>query len=275
MSGGLTLKDGLESDPAVTVMDVRRRIDEAAVRAGRNPATIELMLATKTQSVSRILQAAQAMSDEGPGIALFGENRAREGRLKAEALSQNTIRWAMIGHIQSNKIDDVLAFADEIHSLDRLRLAEILDRRLQQQGRGLDVYIQVNTSGETSKFGLRPIEVKPFLRELTAFASLRVRGFMTLATHSEDAAAVRRCFQILRELRDRARANAPQGAALDGLSMGMSNDFELAVEEGATVVRVGEAIFGQRSETPPMGWWPQAATARPATGLQDTSSMTE
>src|SRR5690606_27519406 len=121
-----------------------------------------------------------------------------------------------------------------------------LDRRLQIEGRALDVFVQVNTSGEASKYGLAPEDVPAFLQALPAFTALRVRGLMTLALFSSEAERVRQCFVLLRSLRDRLRQSAPAGVGLDELSMGMSGDFEIAIEEGATVVRVGQAIFGAR-----------------------------
>jgi pyridoxal phosphate enzyme (YggS family) len=164
----------------------------------------------------------------------------------------------VVGHLQTNKAKDVAAIAAEFHALDSLRVAEALDRRLQALGRGLDVLVQVNTSAEETKFGLAPQEVAGFLAGLGVFASLRVRGLMTLAEFTSDAGRVRACFARLRTLRDRLRQDAPAGMALDELSMGMSGDYELAVTEGATIVRVGQAIFGPRP-TPGSDYWPGLA----------------
>ncbi|WP_176735123.1 alanine racemase, partial [Stenotrophomonas sp. BIIR7] len=135
---------------------------------------------------------------------------------------------------------------------------QALDQRLAQENRTLDVFVQVNTSGEASKYGLDPIEVADFVQQLPAFTQLRVRGLMTLAVFSTNAELVRPCFVRLRELRDRLRPTLPAGVSLDELSMGMSGDFELAIEEGATVVRVGQAIFGARA-TPDSQYWPGTA----------------
>jgi pyridoxal phosphate enzyme (YggS family) len=167
----------------------------------------------------------------------------------------------VIGHLQTNKAKAVARFAHEFQALDSLRVAEALDRRLGAEGRGLDVMVQVNTSGEPGKFGLPPDEVAGFVARLPTFATLRVRGLMTLAVFSADAARVRRCFAMLRVLRDRLRQQAPDDLALGELSMGMSGDFEIAIEEGATVVRVGQAIFGPRP-LPDSHYWPGAAGAR-------------
>ena len=150
------------------------------------------------------------------------------------------------------------AFADEFQALDSLRLAEALDRRLQAAGRSLDVYVQVNSSGEPSKFGLEPDDVAAFLAALPAYSSLRVRGLMTLAAHTDDAARVRECFRIMRRLRDAALQAGTIGDGL--LSMGMSGDFEAAIEGGSTCVRVGQAIFGARA-TPDSHYWPESSQA--------------
>jgi hypothetical protein len=237
--------------------ETRARIDDAARRAGRDGAEVRLILATKTQTAERVRTALKAAADLGLEPPRLGENRAREGRDKAAVLGATTAAWSMIGHVQSNKVDDVLAFASEVQSLDRLSLAMVLEKRLQRDNRAIDVLVQVNTSGEASKFGLPPPDLLPFLRALTPFCSLRVRGLMTLATQSEDEEAVRRCFRSLRELRDRARQDVPGCDSLCELSMGMSGDFEVAVEEGATQVRVGEAVFGARHFRPEGGWWPE------------------
>ncbi len=237
---------------AANLTAVQGRIAAAAARAGRDPAAVRLVLVTKTVPPERVAEAIAA------GARDLGENKVQEGLRKAEALAGQPVRWSMIGHLQSNKARDVLRFAHEVQSVDRLSLAAALERRLQQEGRGLDVLVQVNTSAEASKFGLAPGEVPAFLRDLTAFPALRPRGFMTLATFTPEEAEVRRCFRVLRSIRDRAVQEAPQGPALAQLSMGMSGDFEWAVEEGATIVRVGQAVFGARP-LPDSHYWPGAA----------------
>lgn len=231
---------------------VRKRMAEAALRCGRAADAARLLLVTKTVPAERLLPVIEA------GVRDLGENKVQEGLRKAQALAGQGVRWSMIGHLQTNKVKDVLRFAAEVQSLDRLSLAEALDRRLQREGRSLDVLVQVNSSAEASKFGLAPEEVAGFLKQLPAFSSLRPRGFMTLATFTADEAEVRRCFRLLRALRDRARNDAPQGEALAELSMGMSGDFEWAIEEGATVVRVGQAVFGLRL-LPDSHYWPGTA----------------
>jgi len=231
---------------------VRARIAAACRRAGRDPAGVRLLPVSKTKTEASIRLCYAA------GCRLFGENKPQEAHRKWEAMADLTdLRWSVIGHLQTNKAKLVARCAAEFQALDSLRLAEALERRLQAEGRGLDVLVQVNTSEEASKYGLPPDEVAAFLRELPAFSALRVRGFMTLALLSADAAPVRRCFVRLRELRDQLRQEAPDGIMLDELSMGMSGDYEIAIEEGATIVRVGQAIFGAR-DTPDSHYWPSA-----------------
>ena len=231
---------------------VHARISSACARSGRNPAEVRLLPVSKTVPEARIRMAYAA------GCREFGENKTQEALSKAEAMADlPDLRWSVIGHLQTNKAKIVARFASEFHALDSLRVAEALDRRLQAEGRALDVLVQVNTSGEASKFGLPPEDVAGFLRQLPVFSSLRVRGLMTLALLSADPTRVRPCFIRLRELRGRLRQEAPAGIAMEELSMSLSGDFELAIEEGATVVRVGQAIFGARA-VPDSHYWPDA-----------------
>ena len=226
---------------------VEQRIAAACERVGRDRSQVRLLPVSKTVDEPRMRAAAAA------GMRDFGENKVQEAKAKAAALADLPgLSWAVIGHLQTNKAKHVVAFASEFQALDSLRLAESLDRRLQAAGRGLDVFVQVNTSAEESKYGLAPEEVAGVLAELPRYSALRVRGLMTLALFSRDEAAVRACFVRLRELRDQLR---DRFEGLDELSMGMSGDYEWAIEEGATVVRVGQAIFGRRS-TPDSLYWP-------------------
>lgn len=240
---------------ATSVEDFRARLAEVDERIesarARSPHAQEVRLlpVSKTVPVERIRSAIAA------GCTRFGENKVQEAHRKWSELSDEDVSWAVIGHLQTNKAKLVAEFADEFHALDSTRVAEALDRRLQALGRGIDVFVQVNTSGEESKFGLHPDEVEAFVATLGRYSSLRVRGLMTLAVLSAEVDQVRSCFVLLRTLRDRLRQTAPEGVALDELSMGMSGDFELAIEEGATVVRVGQAIFGAR-DLPDSHYWP-------------------
>lgn len=235
---------------------VQQRIAQACQRVGRDPASVRLLPVSKTFDEAHLRLAYAA------GCRLLGENKVQEAQRKWEAMADlQDLQWSVIGHLQTNKAKQVARFASEFQALDSLRVAEALDRRLRIEGREMDVFVQVNTSGEASKYGLVPDDVAAFLQALPAFPTLRVRGLMTLALFSADVARVRPCFVRLRELRDRLLPGAPAGVSLQELSMGMSGDFEVAIEEGATVVRVGQAIFGARA-MPDAYYWP-TADARP------------
>ncbi len=231
---------------------VRAKIAAAAHSVGRDPAEVTLLPVSKTVSTDRIRAAHAA------GLTRLGENKVQEAARKAEELAELNIDWVVIGHLQRNKAKDVARFASEFQALDSLKVATALDRRLQALGRGLDVLVQVNTSREPQKYGLPPEEVGAFLKQLPAFSSLRVKGLMTLAEFSSDRQRVRECFVTLRTLRDQLRQSLPEEISLAELSMGMSGDYELAITEGATLVRVGQAIFGKRA-TPDSFYWPDSA----------------
>lgn len=221
---------------------IQARITAACTRAGRDPASVRLLPVSKTKPEAVLRQAYAA------GVRNFGENKVQEAWEKSQAMHDlDGLRWSVIGHLQTNKAKLVARFASEFQALDSLRLAQALQRHLQAQARTLDVLVQVNTSGEASKYGLPPEEVAAFLQALPAFPNLRVRGLMTLAIFSDDLQKVRPCFVRLRQLRDQLQPQAPAGVQLHELSMGMSGDFEVAIEEGATTVRVGQAIFGARA----------------------------
>ena len=220
---------------------VRGRIERACAAAGREVDEVRLMAVTKTHPVEVLTEAYEA------GLRLFGENKVQEAVGKVEALGgRPDLRWAVIGHLQTNKAKQAVELADELHTLDSLRLAEALDRRLQEQGRSLDVFVQVNSSGEESKSGLEPGEVEQFVLDLRPFDALRVRGLMTLAVFSDDEQAVAACFSRMQELQHRLRQLDAAPGSYEELSMGMSGDFELAIAHGATTVRVGQGLFGAR-----------------------------
>ncbi|WP_026918847.1 YggS family pyridoxal phosphate-dependent enzyme [Gordonia shandongensis] len=252
----MTADSAPEYTTAMQVEDFRRnlaavqtKIDAAARRADRDPGEVRLLPVSKTVPEDRIVNAIAA------GCHQLGENKVQEAKRKHGNLAHLDVSWSVIGHLQTNKAKDVAAFADEFQAVDSLRVAEALDRRLQMAGRGLDVYVQVNTSQEESKYGLDPDEVPDVLRAMPNYSSLRVRGLMTLAVFSDDTERVRECFALLRGLRDRIRDADPALIGDGGLSMGMSGDYELAIEEGSTCVRVGQAIFGARA-TPDSMYWP-------------------
>ncbi len=232
---------------AASWAQIQRRVSDACHAAGRDPATVNILPVTKTFGPPVIRAAV------GLGLHRFGENKVQEIRDKSQPLADCGIDWVMIGHLQTNKAKDVARLASEVQSLDRPELAQALDRRLQMEGRVIDVLVQVKTSTEPSKYGLPPEDLPAFLDTLRGYATLRVRGLMTLAINSPTPEAVRGCFRMLRELRDQAAA---RGHDLPRLSMGMSGDFPLAIAEGATEVRIGTAIFGQRPY-PDSYYWPE------------------
>lgn len=221
---------------------IRRRMAEACARASRDPASVALLPVSKTFEPDAIREAAAL------GLRRFGENKTQEIHRKAAPLADLDLQWVMIGHLQTNKAKEAARDAAEVQSLDRLELAHALQRRLEGLDRSLDVLVQVKTSPEPSKAGLPPEALPDFLRAVACECpALRVQGLMTMAVNSDDAAAVRACFAQLRQLRDRVRGEGIPDVSLERLSMGMSGDFELAIEEGATEVRIGSALFGARA----------------------------
>ncbi len=225
----------MPSDIAANVERVRERIARAAERAGRRPADVLLIGVSKTVEVERIRAAVAA------GVTALGENRVQEAKAKVDALGRPAA-WHLIGHLQTNKVKDALDLFDVIHSVDRLELARELDRRAAARGKVVDVLLQVNVAAEASKGGVGPDAVGESLDAIGKLAHLRVRGLMTIPPEAERPDDARPWFRRLRELAERH--------GLPELSMGMSGDFEVAVEEGATMVRVGTAIFGPRPVRP-------------------------
>lgn len=227
---------------------VRARMAEAALRAGRDPADVLLVAVSKQQPFAAIQAAAAA-----GGQRDFGENRLDELWAKvaqAKAAGLDMLRWHMIGTIQSRKTGDAVGPLALIHSVDRAKIAERLSRDAAAAGAVLDVLLEVNVSGEASKHGFAPAELLTAAPQLAALPNLRLHGLMTMAPIVEQAEEARPVFRALRELRDQLRertaACCPQ-ATWQHLSMGMTDDFEVAIEEGATIVRIGSAIFGPRA----------------------------
>lgn len=228
-------------DIAANLTTVRARIAVACEAVGRDPSEIRLLPVSKTRPAGDVRTAYEA------GCRRFGENRPQELAAKASELAELPgLDWAMIGHLQRNKAALIAAHAVEYQGLDSHELAVELDRRLQRLGRSLDVLIQVNTSGETTKSGLAPSQLLDFATGLRGLGSLRVRGLMTIAANTAERSRVAACFSLLRQLQARLREAGIEGQNYDELSMGMSGDYELAITHGATVVRLGTAIFGAR-----------------------------
>lgn len=228
---------------------IQARIVQACERVGRDPSTVRLLPVSKTVDQNRIRMVASL------GYQQFGENKVQEAQNKAEGMADLNLHWALIGHLQTNKVKYVARFASEFQALDSVRVAQLLDARLTIEDRYLDVHIQINTSGEESKYGISPEELPAFIEGIKDLTRIRVKGLMTLAIFSGDQNLVRNCFILLRNLRDQMKPHLPEHMSLDDLSMGMSGDFEIAIEEGATTVRIGQALFGARS-LPDSHYWP-------------------
>lgn len=222
------------------VRDVLDRIDRAAARAGRRPETVSLIAATKTVSAERIRQAVDA------GVRLLGESRLQEALPKIEALGGRDLRWHFIGALQRRKVRAVVGTFELIHSVDSLELAVEIDRRAGEAGIRQSLLLEINVGGEATKAGFPPDDAADAVTALEALPHLAVKGLMTIPPPGPDAEAARPYFRTMRELSRSLASSRLQRVRMDELSMGMSGDFEVAVEEGATMVRIGTAIFGER-----------------------------
>lgn len=220
---------------------VNARIAAAAQAAGRNPESVRLLAVSKTFPPQAVREAADA------GQRAFGENYVQEGVAKIAELADATLEWHFIGPLQSNKTRPVAEHFDWVHSIERLKIAERLSEARGPDRPPLQVCVQVNVSGEASKSGVAPDEARVLARAVAMLPNLRLRGLMAIPEPTGDMASARRRFASLRELRDALNA---EGLQLDTLSMGMSDDLEAAILEGATIVRVGKAIFGERTRKP-------------------------
>jgi pyridoxal phosphate enzyme (YggS family) len=217
---------------------VRAQIAQAAAKAGRAADDVELVAISKTHDAAKVREAVEA------GQILFGESRVQEARVKIPELPSN-LRWHFVGHLQKNKIRHALPLFELIHSVDSLALAQDVNRVAEEDGLHPRVLLEVNVAGEGSKFGFGPDRLRAEMESLLAFSRLSILGLMTIPPIAEEAEASRKYFIQLRELRDRLQMEFHVDLAQ--LSMGMTQDFAVAVEEGATLVRVGTAIFGERS----------------------------
>jgi pyridoxal phosphate enzyme (YggS family) len=226
-------------DLTARVRTVRTRVAEAADRVGRSPDEVQIVAASKTVDVERIRVVYEL------GLKTFGENRVQEARGKIAALRLPLIHWELIGHLQTNKAARAAHLFDRIQSVDSLRLAEALDRQAAMLERRLPVLLEVNVAGEASKTGLALADVEDTARAIAALPHLRVEGLMTVAPLVANPEEVRPVFRHLRQLRAQLQAAVP-GGDWRQLSMGMTDDYVVAVEEGATIVRIGRALFGTR-----------------------------
>lgn len=222
------------------LMAVQQRITETCTRCGRDSNAVRMIAVTKTVSAETVRVAIQA------GAVIFGENYIQEAREKCGMLAEYPVSWHFIGHLQTNKAKYAVKLFDLIHTVDSLRLATELDREARKIGKVQKILIQVNIGKEASKSGIDAESTEMLIRSLAAFPNLSVRGLMVIPPFFDEPERVRPHFRGLRELRDSLNKSGIAGISLDELSMGMTGDFEAAIEEGATMVRIGTAIFGER-----------------------------
>jgi PLP dependent protein len=226
---------------AENLVDVRERISQAIQKSKRNPDSVRLVAVSKQVGIAQIEEALNA------GAAIFGENKIQDAVAKVDELGSKEISWHFIGHLQKNKVKFLDSRFDLIHSVDSLELAEKIAKHCQSENRVQSILLQVNVSGEAAKFGMEPGELENQLLAFSRLQGIRVEGLMTIPPLDPDPENSRRHFSRLRELRDQHEKQS--GLSLQELSMGMTNDFDVAIEEGATLVRVGTAIFGPRTES--------------------------
>jgi PLP dependent protein len=226
-------------DLEASIQSVHQRIQAACARAGREPNSVTLVAVTKGQPPEAVGAAAKL------GLTLFGENKVQEAKAKIP-LCPGRVRWHMVGHLQTNKCRDAVELFEMVQSVDSLRLAEELNKRAEQAAKRLPILLEVNAVGEASKFGCRPDQLLADLGSINALPRLEIQGLMTVPPWTPDPEDVRPVFRQMRELKERCEQLL--GAPLPHLSMGMTGDFEVAIEEGATMVRIGTALFGARAK---------------------------
>ncbi|MBE3554514.1 MAG: YggS family pyridoxal phosphate-dependent enzyme [Thermicanus sp.] len=224
---------------AENLQEIKGRIAQASARVGRNPTEIQMIAVTKYVGVERMREALSA------GLTHFGESRAKDAKAKMEELSDPAITWHFIGHLQTNKVKEVLPSFAFIHSLDRSSLAVGLAKEAERLGIIPNCFIQVNVSGEESKFGIGPDKLLSFARQVRDIGNIRVVGLMTMAPNTREEGIIRPVFRRLRELQQELLDLGLERISPHFLSMGMSNDYEIAVEEGATHLRIGTALVGR------------------------------
>jgi len=221
------------------IQQIKKRIEAAAERSGRNPEEIYLIAVTKNFSAELIQEAVDN------GIVFLGENRVQEAKSKVDLVKGN-IEWHLIGHLQRNKVKTAIDIFTMIQSLDSWRLAEEIQKRAQQADKVIDVLVQVNIGSEETKYGIDPDDTEVFIEKVATLPNLKVRGLMAIAPFKENPEDVRAYFRHLREIFQSIKEKSIENVSMEYLSMGMSNDFEVAIEEGANMVRIGTSIFGTR-----------------------------
>lgn len=220
---------------------IQKRIRETCARSGRNPDEVKLLLATKTVPAEKIIEAFQS------GETLIGENKVQELKEKYDGLKDFAHQKHFIGHLQSNKIKDILRCDVAcVQSIDRLSVAEKLQQRLEFENKTIDILVQVNTSGEESKFGVKPENALDLVKQISKFDRVKIKGLMTIGLFSAEKEKVRLCFKLLKDIQNQIITENIPNVEMEELSMGMSGDLEVAIEEGSTIIRVGTAIFGER-----------------------------
>ena len=222
------------------IKDVWSRIEKAAQKAGKGKEDIKLVVVTKTVEPARIKEAVNC------GIQIIGENRVQEAESKFDQITEKVERH-LVGHLQTNKAKKAVELFDFVQSVDSLRIAEEISRRASQRGKVMPVLVEVNTSGEETKFGIEPHQVLPLIKSISDLEGIRIKGLMTIGLFSDDPEDTRPCFKRLKEVFDQLKQESIPDVEMTYLSMGMTSDFEVAIQEGSNMVRVGTAIFGPRS----------------------------
>lgn len=230
---------------SANIEQIRRRIAERCAVAGRSPSSITLLAVGKTFPPDTLAEAVRS------GVIDIGENYVQELLRKKAALNDNSIHWHFIGHLQSNKVRQIVEWIHLIHAVDSVGLAAEIDKRARSAGRIVDILLEVNTTGEQTKFGLKPELTRGFIRELEGFENIRIAGLMTIGPFLPDPEGSRPMFRRLRELKDDIATLQQPNVVMKHLSMGMTGDFEVAIDEGATILRIGTAIFGSRKVAHP------------------------
>lgn len=219
---------------AANLKNVTQRIARCCERSGRPEGSVKLVCVTKEADIEDVQTAVLA------GVTDIGENRVQDALSKYKAIGDKVV-WHLIGHLQTNKARDAVRIFSLIHSVDSIRIAEAIDKEASKIGKVQDILIQVNTSGEETKFGAKPGDAGDMIEEVSLYSNVTIKGLMTIAPEAKDADKIRPYFRKLKELLD--DINDKRGTKYDALSMGMTNDFEIAIEEGSTIVRIGRAIF--------------------------------
>lgn len=228
---------------------ILKRIENTCIKVNRNPNDVKLLLATKTVSAENIITAIKL------GQKLIGENKVQEIKEKFEMLQPFEHKKHFIGHLQTNKIKDILKYnVTCIQSVDRYDLAQKLNERLLFENKNIEIFIQVNTSNETSKFGVEPEKTIDLIKQISNLKAIKIKGLMTIGLFSAEDYKVRSCFKLLKEIQQEVINRNIPNVEMKELSMGMSGDLEIAIEQGATIVRVGTAIFAQRIYTDSYYW---------------------